>query len=257
MSKIYKPFLSSQESHDHSLKTLRLLYEFDDFMSSIGTMIDMGCGDGLDLEWWATRTTRDLNNPIPLNISCTGVDIKESLAMAHQYKNIRYQPVDFEKPIPTGRRKFDVIWSHDSFQYVIDPFTTLRQWRDCCADNGMLILIVPQTTNLEFNSQAYDQRDKVYWHWTMVNLIHVLSVTGWDCRSGFFLKQSGDPWLHAAVYKSKIEPMDPRTVTWYELSDMKLLPESADKSIAAHGYLRQRDLLLQWIDRSNVWMGNH
>jgi hypothetical protein len=55
----YKPFIDGISSHKHSLQTLETFYEFDDFMESIGTLADMGCGSGLDLEWWATRTTRD------------------------------------------------------------------------------------------------------------------------------------------------------------------------------------------------------
>ena len=56
------------QSHAHSQQTLNALYEYDDFMESIATMVDLGCGTGLDLEWWATRTTRD-DNPQPLNIN--------------------------------------------------------------------------------------------------------------------------------------------------------------------------------------------
>ena len=68
-------FSSAQESHDHSLETLNHLYNYDDFMLSIDSLCDIGCGiNGLDLEWWASRTTRDDENPEPLNIKCTGID---------------------------------------------------------------------------------------------------------------------------------------------------------------------------------------
>lgn len=256
MSIQYKPFPSAQESHQHSLKTLEAFYEFDDFMESIDSLVDMGCGNGLDLEWWATRTTRG-ENPQPLNIKCVGIDLASSLPLAHKYQNMTYQCVDFEQPIPMGRRKYDVIWSHDSFQYVVNPFQTLSNWRNIINDSGMMVLILPQTTNLEFNKQAFDQRDGVYWHWTITNLIHVLAVTGWDCRSGFFLKNPTDPWIHAVVYKSQHEPMNPRTTRWYDLAEKNLLPDSAVSSINRHGYLRQRDLILPWIDKSLGSMANH
>jgi predicted TPR repeat methyltransferase len=80
-------FTSDVDSHHHSLQTLNQLYEYDDFMISLETMVDMGCGTGLDLEWWATRTTRD-DNPRPLNIKCTGVDLPTDLAMAQNHRNI-------------------------------------------------------------------------------------------------------------------------------------------------------------------------
>ena len=44
-------FRNAEESHQHSLETLNQLYEYDDFMMSIGTLADIGCGDGKDLEW--------------------------------------------------------------------------------------------------------------------------------------------------------------------------------------------------------------
>jgi len=66
-------FKTPEDSYTHSLRTLSALYEYDDFMMSIKTLADMGCGNGLDLEWWATRTMRD-DSQEPLNIKCTGYD---------------------------------------------------------------------------------------------------------------------------------------------------------------------------------------
>jgi len=243
-------FTSAEHSHQHSLYTLEALYEYDDFMTSIDTLADMGCGVGLDLEWWATRTTRD-DTGTPLNIRCTGIDTHPRLAIADRHRNIVYQRQDFESEnIRTHKKKFDVIWCHDAFQYAIDPFRVLRQWKEVLSDDGMLILILPQSTNLEFNIQAFDQRDFCYHNWTMVSLLHVLAVSGFDCQAGYFLKNPDDPWLHAAVYQSPCPPLDPRTTKWYDLVELGLLPESADKSIKRHGYLRQRDLVLYWFDKA-------
>jgi hypothetical protein len=116
--------------------------------------------------------------------------------------------------------------------------------------NGMLVLILPQYTNIEYNTQAFDQRDHVYYNWTLVSLMHALAVSGFDCRDGFFLKQSDDPWLHAIVYRSEHLPQDPRTTTWLDLAELDLLPESAVQSYQRHGQVRQRDLVLPWLDRA-------
>jgi SAM-dependent methyltransferase len=243
-------FVSEQYSHEHSLSTLNMLYEYDDFMISVSTMADMGCGSGNDLEWWATRTTRDTVQK-HLNIRCFGVDRRNELSMAARYKNIQYLRQDFEEPILMPKKTtFDVVWCHDSFQYVTNPFQTLSNWWKTMTPDGMLVLILPQTTNIEFNTQAFDQRDGVYYNWTMVSLIHMLATSGFDCGAGFFLKQAGDPWLHAVVYRSQHEPMDPKKTSWQELSDKKLLPECVERSIFKHGHVRQRDLLLPWLDRS-------
>lgn len=250
------PFFSSpEESHKHSLIVLNALYEHDDFMGSIDTVIDLGCGSGLDMEWWATRTTRELDNPVPLNIRCVGIDRFDSLPIAQEYKNIGYQSIDFETPIPVGKKKYDILWCHDAFQYVIDPFTTLKNWRDIAATGAMLVISVPQTTNIEFNKQAFEQASGTYWHWTTVNLMHVLAVTGWDIAGGFFRKEINDPWIHAIVYKGKDPMQDPRQVSWYDLAEQGLLPKSAADSINRWGYLRQQDLVLPWLDKSYQWFG--
>jgi len=248
-------FPTAQESHAHSLKILEVLYEYDDFMESIDSVLDLGCGTGEDLEWWATRTTRD-EIPKPLNIKCTGVDIREKLEVAGRYKNIQYQKHDFEKEF-TSKTRHDVLWCHDAFQYVIDPIGTLKRWKRVCSPDGMLIMAVPQTTNIEFHVQAFDQWSFCYYNWTMVSLIHALAVTGWDCKSGFFKKEPNDPWLFAVAYNIDTPDRDPRTTSWYDLADAQLLPLAVEQSLVKYGHVRQRDLVLPWLDKSNTWMGNH
>ena len=248
-------FRNPKESHEHSLKTLNSFYEHDDFMESIGTLVDLGCGNGLDLEWWATRTTRD-NSPQPLNIQCTGVDQLEAVPVAHKYENIVYQRTDFEIEVrPPADKKFDILWCHDAFQYCMNPVATLSKWWSIASDGGMLAIVVPQTTNIDRRQFAFTQQDGCYYHYSLVSLIHMLAVSGWDCKEGFFLKEPGDAFLHAVVYKSEHNPMDPRTTRWYDLVDKKLLPESADKSVMKYGHLDQRDLVLPWLNKNSIWYG--
>jgi hypothetical protein len=239
----------------HSLEILNTLYEFDDFMASIKTLVDLGCGNGEDLEWWATRTTRD-EVPVPLNIRCCGVDLHDQLPVARKYPNITYQKTNFEREIhPFKKSKFDVLWCHDSFQYSIDPIGTVARWKTIASDGAMLIISVPQTTNFVQKQMAFEQHSGCYYHHTMVSLMHTLAINGWDCRNGYFLKSPTDNWVNAIVYNTDIEPMDPRTTSWHDLSALGLLPESADKSIMSHNYLRQQDLVVPWIDKSLTWMG--
>jgi len=247
----YSSFASSVKSHEHSLQTLNLLYEYDDFMESIGRMVDLGCGEsGLDLEWWATRTTRG-EEQIPLNIQCVGTDLFSGLSL--DYNNVSYQKLDISTYDKT-KRGFDVLWCHDTFQYLLNPYHALKSWYNISNTNGMLVLILPQTTNMEYNTQAFDLPPGHMYNYTIPSLIYMLAVNGWDCRDGFFKKEPGDPWLHAIVYKSNIEPMDPSVTSWYELMEKNLLPETADASILKYGKLRQRDLVLPWLDKSNMWM---
>lgn len=248
-------FRNPEESHAHSLQTLNALYEYDDFMSSIDTLVDLGCGSGLDLEWWATRTTRD-DDRYPLNIKCIGVDLNAQLPIAKKYPNITYQSTDFETQIyPIKKTLFDVLWCHDSFQYALNPMETLSKWWRIASEGAMLVIIVPQTTNFRARQQVFSQATGVYYHHTLISLIHMLSVSGWDCRGGFFKKNLNESWLHAVVYKSAHEPMNPKTTSWYELAEKKLLPESADECIQRHGELRQQELIVPWLDKSLVHLG--
>jgi SAM-dependent methyltransferase len=248
-------FTNSEQSHEHSLQTLNMLYEYDDFMASIGTLVDLGCGSGLDLEWWATRTTRD-SNPLPLNIQCVGVDTSDQLPIARKYNNVTYQRTDFESNIHLNKnRTYDVLWSHDSFQYCVNPLETLVKWRDIASESGMLVLIVPKTTEIRRRQLTYHQPSGCYYHHSMTSLMHMLSLTGWDCNSGFFLEKQMDSFIHVVVYKSDQAPRDPKTTTWYDLADSGLLPESACTSIQKYGFLRQEDLLVPWLDHSLTWMG--
>ena len=80
--------------------------------------------------------------------------------------------------------------------------------------------------------------------------MHVMAVSGWNCGQGFFQRLPGDPWITAIVYRSEQAALDPRTTRWYDLCDRGVLPDTAVKSIQRHGYLRQQDLVLPWIDRS-------
>lgn len=251
-------FTNTQQSHAHSRYVIDQLYEYDDFMSSIGTLIDMGCGRGLDLDWWATATTRD-ENPEPLNIQCVGVDLADDPGIGNRYANLAYQKTDFEQQgidLIDQSRTYDVVWCHDAFQYAIDPLCTLSQWWNITSDGGMLYIGIPQTTNMRRGQQDFTQVSGCYHHYTMVSLIHQLAVCGWDCRAGFFSKQINDPWIHAVVYKSEIGPQDPRTTTWYQLAEQGLIPESAARSVQAHGYLRQQDLVVAWLDKGLQYMGH-
>jgi SAM-dependent methyltransferase len=248
-------FKNAQESHQHSLETLNELYEHDDFMESVGRVVDLGCGqEALDLHWWATRTTRD-EAPVPLNIKCVGMDLVENIS-AEAKAVASYQQVDIETLTET-KRKYDVLWCHDTFQYMVNPLQTLANWWNIAEESGMLVLIVPQTTNVEFNRLAFDQPSGCYYNHTLVSLIHMLAVTGWDCSAGFFSKRQNDPWLRAIVYRSNTQPRNPKTTNWYNLAELGLLPASAVDSINKYGHVRQQDLLLPWLDKSLTWFGQH
>jgi len=252
---VYVPFTDPQASHEHALETLELLAGYDSFMESIDTLADFGCGsDALDLEWWATKTTRDFK-PEPLNIKCTGIDLALTNPIVKKYSNVSYRSADLEYDLGI-REAFDVVWCHNTFQYLTNPLAALRHWYPTIRDNGMLCIILPQATVMDYNRQAFDQWDYQYYNHTTVSMIHMLALNGFDCKNGFFKKIPNDPWLHCVVYKSEHEPMDPRATRWYDLADKDLLPQSAVDSLNKYGYVRQADLVLPWLDKNLTWLGH-
>lgn len=249
-------FSSTPQNQRPSLQVLDALYQYDDFMQSIDYLVDLGCGAGEDLLWWGTATTRD-DVPVPLNIKCVGIDQHENLPCVKPYANVNYRCADFEQPIKFPEQGFDVLWCFDSFQYAINPLNTLKNWWSMASAGAMLCVSVPQTTNFSNKRSLIHQKNSQYYHYTLVNLIHMLAISGWDCKSGFFLKKFDSEWIHAVVYKHDDGGFDPRTTTWYELAECNRLPESAEKIVMAHGYLKQEDLILPWLDKSFSSMSRH
>lgn len=240
-------FASDQASHAHSLQTLSLLANYNDFMDSIETICDMGCGVGNDLAWWATQTYVDDNDePVPYNYRCIGLDVDTS-RQPHMFSNMEIIKADFETyKLDT---QVDVIWSHDSFRFATNPLSTLKHWSSMLNENGMLAMVVPQTINIAYNKQSIRSLPLNYYHYSITNLLYMLAVNGFDCNGGHFVKFPNDPWIHCVAYKSDIGPMDPKTTTWYKLAEHNLLPTSAMTCIDRYGYLKQEELQTHWLDR--------
>ena len=249
-------FGSPHEKHEHSFKNvLSYMYEYDDFMDSVGRVIDLGCDvEATDMLWWANATTRD-ETQTPLGIKCVGVNTFEKLNVKHN--NISYQNHDIES-LNRVKRTFDIVWCYDQLQYLLNPYQALSNWWHIAEKDAMLVIAVPQTVNTEYHIQEYNLSLGHKYHYTMPQLIYMLAVSGWDCRSGFFKKTPGNSWLYAIVYKSNVEPIDPKETNIYKLAEQtELLPQCAVDGIHKYGKLRQRDLILPWLDKSLMVMEQH
>lgn len=240
-------FQTPDESHKHSLKTLESIAAYDDFMDSINVVCDLGCGHGLDIQWWANSTYLDDDDrPHPRNYRCFGIDVDLTHVPKQTQKNLRFIKQDFEDQI--SYTKADLLWSHDSFRYAVNPLGTLKNWNSYLNDNGMLVLIVPQMVNIVYNQPVVRTFPGSYFSYNVSNLMYMLAVSGFDCRDGHFVKYANDPWVHCVVYKNDIGPLDPKATSWYDLVSKKLLPESADRCIDKYGYLKQEVLQTHWLD---------
>jgi hypothetical protein len=240
-----EPFTSNYKSHEHSRYVLDLIYQYDSFLDSIETICDMGCGAGLDAFWWATLETRD-DPPEPRNYRVFAVD-RDTSRLDDEIRstnNIVIIERDFEEAVAPA--KIDLLWSHDSFQYVMNPIRTLSTWNQQMSDNGMLMLSVPEYSGTIHNRITNRSYSHCFFNHNIVGLVHLLAMSGFDCKDAYFYRSQG--WIYAAVYKAR-EPFDHRTTTLYDLAEAGMLNASAETSINTYGYLRQEDLIYPWLDK--------
>ena len=241
-------FRNSYDSHDHSRGILDLIYGYDSFLDSLSVVADFGCGIGLDVEWWATLETRD-DPPEPRDYLVYAVD-KENKIEPHiaELKNVKFIQADFEDDniLP---RKVDLLWSHDSFQYATNPLQTLKNWNQQMNVNGMLVLSLPQNVHYNYNRIYNDSYNYSFYNHNIASLIYMLATNGFDCRDAYFYKNTNDPWLYAAVYKSNIAPLNPKTTSWHTLADLNLINDSALASLNSNNFVRSEDLITTWLDK--------
>jgi hypothetical protein len=240
-------FKHIEQNHQHSQETLDILYGYDSFLDSLKVIADMGCGSGLDLNWWATLETRD-DPPEPRNYLCYAVDKKDQVDPdVRALPNVIVLEKNFEERVIP--RQVDLMWCHDAFQYIQNPLNTLRNWNAQMNVNGMLIIILKQNVTSEYNRLVTRGHNYNYFNHNLVNMVYMLAVNGFDCNDAYALKNNNDPWLHLAVYKSDQAPMDPATTSWHDLAERNLLNPSIIDSFTRHGHVRQEDIVYPWLDK--------
>ena len=239
----------------HNEKVLGQLREYDSFLDSLTTICDMGCGTGEDIAWWATLESRD-DPPRLYNYNCFAVDSDAGkLSQVPNLPNIKKVNKDFTEQfvIPV---KADLMWSHDSLQYSHNPLETLRNWNEQMNIDGMLVLSVPQHNGVEYNRYYSRTHNHCYYNHTPISLIYMLAVNGFDCRDAYLLKEFQDPWIHLAVYKSNIAPIDPKTTSLYDLADLDrsrfvMAPGQSGHPLSRHA----GDFISRWRDGDTITLG--
>jgi len=241
-------FKNPYDSHTHSMEVLDQIYGYDSFLDNIFTVADMGCGEGMDVKWWATLETRD-DPPEPRNYLVYAVDKDTSkidpdtLALP----NVTAIQGNFEERIIP--RNVDIIWSHDSLQYAKNPLKCLASWKKTLNVNGMLLLAVPQTTYIHNNKLVVETHSHQYYSYNILNLMYLLAVSGFDCNDAYFYRKENSPWLYAGVYATEHEPMSADT-SWYELMERGLINDFVAQGIHKRGYAKLEDVVVRWFDRN-------
>jgi len=242
-------FKNAHDSHRHSLDVLNMIYDYDSFLDGIGTVADVGCGIGLDTEWWATLHTRD-DPPEHREIAVYAMDLNIDQIEPHILEeNPKVIPRLGNFEIDILPSKVDLVWSHDSLQYAYDPIGCLRNWRKMLNTNGMLVLTVAQTTYLHNNRLVVENYSHQYYSYNILNLMYMLAIAGFDCRDAYFYRKENTPWLYAGVYASEHEPL-PKNPTWYDLAERNLINDSIIRSVNSCGYARLQDVVVAWFDKN-------
>jgi SAM-dependent methyltransferase len=230
------------------MDVLGMLYQYDSFLDSLKVIADMGCGSGLDSKWWAELMTRD-DPPVPHKYLVYAVDRDTSKIdpkILADNKNINVIQHDFETVhLP---RKADLVWSHDSFQYCLNPLKTLAHWNHSMNQNGMLVLNIPMHTTYSYDRLQTRAHSGSFYTYNICNLMYMLAVNGFDCRDCYIYMAPNYGWIHFAVYKS-FEAFDPATTSLFDLADKNLLSDSAMDCLNKYGHLRQEELRFIWLDK--------
>ena len=240
-------FKNAYASHEHSLEVLNMLYTYDSFLDSLTVIADMGCGLGLDSQWWATLMTRDEpSEPRNYIVYAVDQDVTQIDPDIEALENVYPMQGNFEDPILP--RKADLVWAHDSFQFAQNPLKCLRNWRDSMNINGMLVMAVPQTTYMDHNRLIVSNHHNQYYSYNLLNLMYMLAMSGFDCRDAYFYRKPNTPWLYAGVYATEVDTL-PAQATWYDLADRNLINASVVASLNRYGYARLEDVVVAWFDK--------
>jgi len=243
-------FKNREESYNHTQFIRDLLYHYDSFLDSLEVIADFGCGDGSNIEWWAKLQTRE-DPPEPRNYICYAVDkniiqIREDVASLDNVKIIQANLEDPDRFIP---RQIDLLWCHDTFQFMTNPIYTLYKWNEMMSVNGMLILSLPQGVHYKNNRLNNISHNGWFFNHNIVNLMYMLGVNGFDCKDAYFYKEENSLWLYVAVYKSQVLPLDPQQTTWHDLIELNLVNESVEQCINKYGYVKQEEIITTWLNK--------
>ena len=109
-----------------------------------------------------------------------------------------------------------------------------------------MCLTMPTTVNTFYGEPDYRVYSDAPNSITLVDLIHMLVLSGFNCNEGYFVKQPNTNIINALVYKDSDKLYEYGDQTLYEYTD--LLPESCKTQLNRFGYLTNKSLQLYWID---------
>lgn len=150
-----------------------------------GSMLDAGCGEGFGLAWFRERGWRvEGIDHSTAGISRMNPDLLPFVETGNLFARL-------EERIANGR-KYDLVWLTHVLEHVADPVALLRLLRGLVADEGVLVVTVPNDGSAlqEMLLEDGDVPDR-YWvalpdhlaYFDRDSLQRTVQATGWECRS--------------------------------------------------------------------------
>ena len=259
------PFTTAENSFKHSSEQLALLNNYASFMDSINSVVDLGCGAGMDAHWWATATTND-DEKRPQNynvvaVDCDPVEAKYTRKRLQDCANATVVHADFHSAdfLREYKDTFDVAWAHDVLQYSVNPLQTLASWNSIMQHNAMLYIAVPQAVNNRYNRLSAQCYSRCFHYYSVSNLVYMLVCQGFDCSDARFNKEAHSELLQVACYKVA-EPMlvgqTMHAPSWYELLETNRLPSHMHDAIEKTGYIDDVYVKGTWFNGRKILFGN-
>jgi SAM-dependent methyltransferase len=240
-------------SNLHASNYLEMVFQFEEMLESIDSVLDVGCADGYSSSYWAEAgILDDEENLVPLNINVTAIDKQNTFDESNQHKNINFIQTDWMSFEP--KETYDVIWAHNVLHLAQDPLQFLHKMNNLCNEGGMLCLSFPTLVNTFYAEPDYRIYTEAQHQITIISLIHMLVLSGFNCNDGYFLKEPNSNIINALVYKDTDKLYNYNEISLYELNDM--FPQSVQNQLTKFGYITNKNLLLTWLTGKNVDYSN-
>lgn len=148
-----------------------------------GTLLDVGCGEGFALDWFAKAGWAVEG----IDYSTAGVTAMNPEMARHVQAGDVFRLV--EDRIAADRR-YDVVWLNNVLEHVIDPPGLLRSLRRLIAADGILVVTVPNDGSAYQEELLASERiPHRFWvsipdhlaYFSYQSLKHTAEATGWDC----------------------------------------------------------------------------
>jgi 2-polyprenyl-3-methyl-5-hydroxy-6-metoxy-1,4-benzoquinol methylase len=105
--------------------------------ASPGSLLDVGCGEGVLVQRWAQRMT---------GARVVGIDLEEDSIQAgwleHQAPNLEYQVLPADERLPFGDGEFDLVSAIEVLEHLPEPERVVAEMARCA--RGHLLASVPR-----------------------------------------------------------------------------------------------------------------